>query len=222
MTARAQSRRRTIAFVASALFAGVVRAEPPAPPQELTAQFADGSNIHLAGHAGAINRRSQITMKLRLLAGQKLTAEDGGTRYENNLYPSYSTQEQTEWKNRWTGTWKASGDHLQLDLTLADRTCSAWKAYSDAGKKEKQPCAAVTKTLRLECQSEVITVEERGPAAAAAAPPGKQSAWLCTLASTGSLGETPLPWVFGTSGCIRTVPLPFGGRRSYQPCQASP
>lgn len=206
-------------FAASVASADVpTRPSPPAPTQ-LSAQFVDESNIHLAENHGAINRRAQVTTTLSLRPDHTLVAEETGTRRESNLYENFTTQEQADWKNSWTGTWVSAGDKLMLELTLKTRHCERWKTYDSRSPKENLPCAKLSTSARLECRSEPVPIhnlDHKTPG------PTTQLAWLCVLATEAAMGETRLPWVFGKSTCIRAVAFPFGGRRTYQLCQSAP
>lgn len=159
--------------------------------------YVRDETIHIANQGGAINRHDDARVDVSMV-GDKLVVTDTGTFKEHNLYPTYSTDDETTWANTWTGKFEISGDSMRAELTLKDRKCSKTKKYSDAAGKT-EPCDPIDKVIKLHCAFHEILLET---------PPGKpqdvEMLWSCQADE--ELGNTPLPWVFGGKpACIQAV-----------------
>jgi hypothetical protein len=209
--------RRRIPLLIALLVSGAGAAGPQ-PPVRLSMQWTQGENIHIGSQEGAINRRGDVRISVELLDGNRLRAEDRGKYAEHNLFRNYSTNEETEWANRWSGTWTRTkdGDSLRIDLRLEDRKCKKTKTASGVAP-EKLPCEAVSPKIRMECSS--VQIEVEGWTGAPSAPVRKTekvAAWSCTPADSADFADTPSRWVFGKSVCLKVS----GGRgpRVYSRC----
>lgn len=203
------------------LLAGSLAAGPA--PTELTAQSFEASSLHLAGGEGAINSRRKVRLHFTLLPDHRLVGEEIGERYENNLFRDYSTQDETQWQQRYTGRYSYVGAQLRLDLELVDRRCSHRRTRNSQPPGEVLPCAPVSLRLRIDCDSERLVLTPRN-AAPTAAPGSTQAAWRCHLAEAGELADSPLPWVFGKAEagapgvCIETTPRFHSSPPVYRLC----
>lgn len=189
-------------------------AEPA--PIELVAQSLEATNLHLAGGEGAINFRRKVRLQLRLSPDHRLHGEEIGERRENNLYRDRTTQDESQWRQSYSGRWSYVGAALRLDLERGERQCTRHKTENSQPPGETLPCAAVSPRLRLDCQPERLQLSD--PDAPAAA--GRlQDAWRCVLASESQVGDSVLPWIFGKGRCIETIPSFHGAPASYRPCR---
>lgn len=191
-------------------------AEPA--PIELVAQSLEATNLHLAGSEGAINFRRKVRLQLRLFPDHRLRGEEVGERRENNLYRDRSTQDESQWRQTYSGRWSYVGSGLRLDLERGERRCTRRKTDNNQPPGETLSCASVSPTLRLDCQSERLQLSDPdAPGAAAGAHP--QEAWRCVLASPSEVGDSVLPWIFGKGRCIETSPRYHSMPASYRPCR---
>jgi hypothetical protein len=204
-----------LALISIAICAWPALAE--AGTTRLTMQWVNGENIHLADQRGAINRHADIKIELELRDGGKLAGKDGGTSSEHNLYESYTTDEESTWKNTWSGTWTMRGPaaarELVLDLALDARACTRTRRETGVAPKTSA-CGPVSKQVQLACTTEQITVETWTGTKRSVA---RHAAWRCAPSGTVDLDETPRVWVLGKSTCLQTA----GGRGgpSYQRCK---
>jgi hypothetical protein len=170
----------------------------PSTPTSLEMRFEEGETIHLAGQEGAINRRHHGKVSVELSPGGEAEGTDTGTSFEHNLYPTFSTDEETVWVNTWTGTWASKGDGLTLDLALAKRKCTR-KKRSTGAPPERLACGVVSKRIRFTCATQQIRLEDAG---GKARQPRTQAAWLCEPSRHAALAATPSPWAFGKNACL--------------------
>ena len=186
---------------------------------KLSMPFVAGETIHLAGQQGAITRRREGQVDLDLLTDGSLTGADAGTFSEHNLFPTFSTDEDIAWTNRWRGSWTRSTGALRLDLTLADRRCARHKMATGA-PPETLPCGAMSAQVGFVCSIEQLAVEQRrGTAEHPILTTAKTPAWVCLPTATVNLADTPSPWVFGKTICVQVreeQPL------SYATCPRAP
>ena len=192
----------------------------PVRVERYEAQYLEASTIHLAGNEGAINRRRQVELHIGRAASGQVDVVEAGLRYENNLYPHGSQQEQIDWKNTWRGSWVVQRTTVLLRLKQIGRSCQRILTRGGQPGRESKPCAPTSATLDLTCQQQ--TVELRAAPHAPAAAPRQQRVWMCQLGAAADVGDTPLPWVFAADQCVRTLPGMFGGRASYAPCEPMP
>lgn len=179
------------------------------PKTTLEMRYLRGENLHIANQGGAINWHDEMTLKLELLAGGKLTGKETGKAREHNLYENNSTSEEVyTWTHTWSGTWKRSGDALALDVVLDARVCTHTKQYGN-GPLDQLPCGTVTKQIQLACASRQVEI-------GLGKPTQKRDVWQCLPKGTPSMDRTPTPWTFARIGCVKTL----GGRSrfSYEKC----
>ena len=163
-----------------------------------TAKYASSENIHLAGRRGAINRRHSIAITLDLHANGKAKAIDGGFDRDHNLYEDgRTTEDKVVWTNKWSGTWKKTGDTLAVTLALDDRSCTKTKTY-DRGTPTTEPCRTIAKQLALACTSEKVDLESWSGSTKKLTP---TPVWRCDAGDV-ELAETPRSWLFGKTACI--------------------
>ncbi len=208
---------RSIGLVIVLVLATSAAADPN--PTRLSMKRIEGTNLHIANQGGAINWRADIGVTIDLQPDQKLAMTAKGTRGEHNLYggpSSRSTDEDTAWTTRWSGTWAIANGKLGLDLTLVDRTCKSEKKMTefDATKgvwlnytPEVLPCKTASKRTRLECTAEKLELRPTGTGAGQ-----KVDAWRCNAKTSSDLAETPSQLVFGKTACIQTS----GGKMSSE------
>jgi hypothetical protein len=189
----------------SLLRAAVIHAAEPGPTTALEMRFEEADTVHIADQRGAINRGREAKVNVALLASGEVKGTDAGSSFEHNLFPTYSTDEETIWTNTWTGTWTTKGDSLTLDLRLAERTCRR-KRRSTGAAAETLKCGAMSKRIRFACATRQVHLEDAaGPARRART----QAAWQCDPSAGAELADSPRPWVFGKTTCL----LVRGGHR---------
>lgn len=185
-------------------------APPPAaasPAKKLSLQWVSAQTIHLAGNRGAINRDHFATVALELAPGGALRVVDEGHRRENNLFETYSIQEQTVWTNRWKGTWSTTADGLRFDLALAHRKCTHQK--SDGAR---EACPKVSPRLQLICVGDTVPVDvDDGQKVSRTREP----VWRCDLTGSAERGDTPMPWTLGKRACLQ-----HGDGGGYRRCES--
>jgi hypothetical protein len=181
-----------------------------AAPQTLRMQWRESSNVHLADQEGAISHRRSIAITVKLFDRGKLSVTDDGEEVDHNLYRDYSTTETTTWANRWVGKWSLANGALALELVLDKRTCTKAKDHGD-GKRDKVPCDAVDRSVKLACKTVLVAVEDD------AGKRSKVAAWQCT--TDGELAETPATWTLGKRVCVRVASGRFGPD-VFKPCAA--
>ena len=191
-------------------------------PTELTAQSFEASSLHLAGGEGAINSRRKVRLHFTLLPDHRLVGEESGERYENNLFRDYSTQDESQWQQRYTGRW--------LYRRPAPPRSGARRSSLQPSPHPQQPapgevlpCAPVSPRLRIDCDSERLVLTPRD-AAPTAAPGRTQAAWRCHLAEAGRDRRQPTAlglWQGrgrGPGVCIETTPRFHSSPPVYRLC----
>ena len=178
-----------------------------AAADKLTAQVTDGTNLHMAGHRGAMHWQTDIGVTIELAAGGNATMNSAGSRKEHVLDGgpgSRNTDDVSTWTTQWTGTWTKSGDKLSVALTLAKHTCKHEKKTSEFDPRknvwleytpEQLPCLAAAKQTKLTCTTEQVQVSDLGTTQ-------PTTAWACSAAASTDLAETPAHLVFGKTTCI--------------------
>jgi hypothetical protein len=207
--------------------------EPPEKPvqvEEATAQaepvlqesftFEVGVAWNRHHDFGADGERLDGTVTMLLFEGGRARIEDGGKRKLSTLDNTYGYEEEnTEWSNVWTGTWKLDGEAMILELGLSGRECEKVVGGLEGTPEEKEECDAVPEKITLECSIGSITLDP----VQSDLPPGEPEqvvdAWVChPTGDDVDLGGTPVSWVFGKDACLEAGSGPYGAR-SYGPCR---
>ena len=193
------------------VLAGAARAD------KHTVKYVNSENIHLAGQRGAINRAYAITITLDLHANGKAKAIDTGSDRDHNLYADGgTTEDKVVWTNKWSGTWKKSGDTLAVTLALDHRTCTKTKTH-DRGKPATEPCRTIVKQLALACTSVKVELETWNGSTRKLTP---TPAWRCDAGDV-ELAKTPRSWLLGKTACIEMSDGRAAGM-ILRPCGATP
>jgi hypothetical protein len=176
-------------------------------PRKLEARYLDGTNVHIANQGGAINRHTDVAIVVELRADGTLVATSTGTHRHGNLYPgpsSRSTEDTTKWRTAWSGRWSESAAALTLDLARATASCARGETTREFDAANRRwvvyqptvrPCRTGAAKVRLTCTSLAVAVDD---------PAATIPAWRCSPATATELGETPSPWVLGTTACIES------------------
>lgn len=186
------------AFVVLAAVHGLAVASPQST--KLVMKHVDGTNLHIANQDGAIHWTADVAVAVELRADHKVEASATGWFKEHNLYTngstSYTTDEETKFTTRWTGTWSETAGVLRLELVLGNEICSHTKAGSGT-KPEGLACKVASKRTTLTCTTEQVALEGAGTIKQ------KVAAWNCQPGGAGDLGESP-SWLLGKTTCITT------------------
>jgi hypothetical protein len=193
-------------------------------PTRLAMKRIDGTNLHMAGNRGAMNWRADVAITVDVRVDGKLDAASIGKTTDHVLDggpTSRSTDVETAWTTRWTGTWSSAAGKLQLDLVLVDHKCKSERKMRefDLNRKlwleytpEVLPCKVASKLAKLECTSEQITLVDP-----ATSRKTIEAAWRCNATTSSDLAESRSQWVLGKTACITTI----GGKMSrdaFAPC----